>query len=85
MTGLASGSSHLKLSVEITLPLIPSHQGRGKLLAPSPLVGEGWGEGAYKIKCEGPLDYLVTCLSSERIAHTGALKKRPPWTGGAVS
>ena len=22
---------------------------------PSPLVGEGWGEGAYKIKCEGPL------------------------------
>ena len=20
-----------------------------------PLVGEGWSEGAYKIKCEGPL------------------------------
>ena len=50
-----SGPSHLKVSVEITLPLIPSHQGRGNLLAPSPLVGEGWGEGAYKIKCEGPL------------------------------
>ena len=25
------------------------------MLAPSPLVGEGWGEGAYKIKREGPL------------------------------
>ncbi len=25
------------------------------MLAPSPLVGEGWGEGAYKIKCEGLL------------------------------
>ena len=40
----------------ITLPLIPSHQGRGeqkpqsrppikKPAAPSPLAGEGWGEG----------------------------------------
>lgn len=28
-----------------TLPLSPSHQGRGNSLSPSPLVGEGWGEG----------------------------------------
>jgi len=28
-----------------TLPLIPSHQGKGDLTAPSPLEGEGWGEG----------------------------------------
>ena len=54
-TRQTTGPSHLKVSVEITLPLIPSHQGRGNLLAPSPLGGEGWGEGAYKIKCEGPL------------------------------
>jgi 3-hydroxymyristoyl/3-hydroxydecanoyl-(acyl carrier protein) dehydratase len=29
----------------ITLPLAPSHQGRGELISPSPLVGEGRGEG----------------------------------------
>ncbi len=28
-----------------TLPLTPSHQGRGDILAPSPLVGDGRGEG----------------------------------------
>ena len=33
-----SGPSHLKVSVEITLPLIPSHQGRGNLLAPDVLL-----------------------------------------------
>ncbi len=32
-----------------TLPLFPSHQGRGDLQAPSPLVGEGWGEGEWTI------------------------------------
>ena len=44
----ANGSSHLKLPDEITLPLIPSHQRRGKSLEASPLVGEGWGEGPAK-------------------------------------
>jgi len=32
-----------------TLPLAPSHQGRGDTPAPSPLVGEGWGEGEWTI------------------------------------
>jgi hypothetical protein len=59
-SGSARGSSHLKLSVAITLPLIPSHQGRGeKIDQPSPLVGEGWGEEDYKIKCEGPSDVFI--------------------------
>ena len=45
-----SGLGHLKLSVEITLPLIPSHQGRGEYIeTPSPLVGEGRGEGCQNV------------------------------------
>jgi nitrogenase molybdenum-cofactor synthesis protein NifE len=31
------------------LPLTPSHEGRGEKTAPSPLVGEGWGEGEWMI------------------------------------
>jgi acyl transferase domain-containing protein/3-hydroxymyristoyl/3-hydroxydecanoyl-(acyl carrier protein) dehydratase len=37
-----------------TLPLAPYHQGRGDTLAPSPLVGEGRGEGA---DCQKPAIY----------------------------
>jgi chemotaxis protein methyltransferase CheR len=38
---LGVGSEESKL----TLPLIPSHQGRGDIYTPSPLAGEGGGEG----------------------------------------
>jgi hypothetical protein len=46
----------LKLSVEITLPLIPSHQGRGEILwLPLPWWERVGARGTNKIKCEGPL------------------------------
>ncbi|MBI5676619.1 MAG: hypothetical protein HZC48_12495 [Nitrospirae bacterium] len=33
--------------MKITLPLVPSPQGRGKEVVPSPLGGEGWERGIF--------------------------------------
>jgi len=38
----------------ITLPN-PSHQGWGYVLLPLPSVGEGWGEGHFRMKANGYL------------------------------
>ena len=58
-----SGPSRLKLSVEITLPLIPSHQGRGEIFwLPLPWwerVGE---RGTNKIKRESPVVPLLSFM-----------------------
>jgi hypothetical protein len=58
----------------LTLPLTPSHQGREDKFSPSPLRGEGWGEGETLLKAPTPLSALT---------HFGPSFTRPAGIRGA--
>ncbi|MBI5408717.1 MAG: UTP--glucose-1-phosphate uridylyltransferase, partial [Nitrospirae bacterium] len=62
-----------------TLPLIPSRQGRGDIKTPSPLVGEGRGEGDLR-------EIGLTALQNNEVAvvtFAGGMGSR--WTHGAAA